>query len=149
MSDLKSLFKSLSTYWMFAAIMVAGFLVWFFTRGQFSNDMLTEVDDQLIKHELKWEGRGREYAQYRVVMYGQDDKIYEAQYRIPATMVNVPCLIVLHMMDSTKAVFDLLNGVENSGDCAIAALNMGEYLKADNNGKFPTGNSELGEATRP
>jgi pimeloyl-ACP methyl ester carboxylesterase len=125
--------------------MVAGFFVWFLTRGQYTNNMLSDVDDQLVKHELAWAGRGRDYAQYQLTLSGQDNKSYAALYRIPASVERVPALVVLHTMDSTKAVFDLLNQVENSSDCAILAVNTAQYLKRDGSGRFLSSNSDLGQ----
>jgi hypothetical protein len=138
-----SLSKSTLSFGIFGAVIAAGFLVWFFMSGKSGNKMLEEVDDKLVRHELSWAGRGKDYAQYQITLWGEDSTSYIVTYRIPASVGRVPGLVVLHTIDSAKEVFELMNRVENASDCAILAINAGQYLKRDGSGKILMGDKDL------
>ncbi|MBU1636098.1 hypothetical protein KKC97_00340 [bacterium] len=120
-------------------------VIWFqFIREEYTDKMLSEVNDKLLNHELSWAGRGRDYAQYTVICLGETGSC-TMLYRIPATTERVPAVVLVHDFDSTEAVFDMLSQVEHIGDCAVAAINVSDYFKLDKNGSIRTKNKLMGK----
>lgn len=120
-------------------------VIWFnFIREEYSDKMLSKVNDKLLSHELAWVGRGRDYAQYSVSCFGETGSC-KMLYRIPAATERVPAIVLIHDLDSTQVVFDMLNKVERINNCAVAAINVSEYFKYDKNGSIRTKNKHLGK----
>ncbi len=143
MSDTEKKAKKPKLIWLYFLFLILPAILWFVTREHYTDEMLSAVDDKLLNHELSWAGRGRDYAQYTVTCEGQE-RSYKVLYRIPASTAKAPALVIVHMIDSTEAVFDLMNNAENAKDCAIAAINVKEYFALDEKGRIKTKNVVLG-----
>jgi len=136
-------------WWLLSIFVAALVIVYFIARERYTNEMISAVDDSLIKHDLIWAGRGADFAQYVLVLHGRDGATYQGTYRVPASVDPVPAIVVLHANRDTLEILEWLKDVPGAAQCAIVGVNVADYLARDDDGRVRSSNKWLGRSLLP